>query len=240
MAVGGSGREHGWKESAFPDCFAARIGRRAAAEFAGTAFLLAAIVGSGVMGERLAGGNVALALLANSTATGAALIALVLAFGPVSGAHLNPAVTLAEAVGRRLAWRDVPAYAICQVSGAFAGVVAAHAMFGLPVLQAGTRDRSGPGQMLAEAIATLGLILVVGGASRSGRLATAVAVGCYIAAAYWFTSSTSFANPAVTLARSATNTFTGIRPSHVPGFLAAQMLGAGAGAAVRWRERPNA
>ena len=209
------------------------LARRAAAEGLGTAFLLAAIVGSGIMGERLAGGNPALALLANSLATGAALTALILALGSVSGAQLNPLVTLCEALDRQLPWRDVPSYVAAQTAGAVAGVAAAEAMFGAPVFAVSEKARAGWPHVFAEAVATLGLLLVVFGASRRSLEAAAVAVGAYIAAAYWFTSSTSFANPAVTLARALTNTFTGIRPADVPGFLAGQLGGATAFVALR-------
>jgi glycerol uptake facilitator-like aquaporin len=200
--------------------------RRLVAEFIGTLFLLAAVVGSGIMGERLAAGNVALALLANTIATGAALIALILAFGPISGAHLNPVVTLADAWHGGIAWRETPAYIVAQVAGAFAGVVAAHLMFGAPIVSASTHVRSGPAQLFSEFIATFGLMSVIWGCARHRSSATPYAVGAYITAAYWFTASTSFANPAVTLARSVTNTFSGIRPADVTGFIAAQCAGA--------------
>jgi glycerol uptake facilitator-like aquaporin len=200
--------------------------RRLAAEFTGTLLLLAAVVGSGIMAERLSGGNVALALLANTIATGAALVALILAFGAVSGAHFNPAVTLADAYTGGTAWRDVPAYLFAQVSGAYCGVAVAHFMFGLAVLSVSTHARSGSSQAFSEFIATFGLLAVILGCARSRATAVPYAVGAYIVAAYWFTASTSFANPAVTLARSATNTFAGIRPDDVIGFIAAQLAGA--------------
>jgi glycerol uptake facilitator-like aquaporin len=200
---------------------------RITAEFLGTAFLLAAVVGSGIMGERLAGGNVAIALLANTLATGAMLVVLILIFGPISGAHFNPAVTLALASGRTFNWREVPVYLGAQFLGAFAGVVAAHTMFGLPLFSSSLHARHGAGQVWSEFIATFGLLCVIWGCVRF-RLATAYAVGAYITSAYWFTASTSFANPAVTLARAASNTFTGIRPPDVPAFMIAQVLGAGA------------
>ena len=200
--------------------------RRVVAEFAGTLFLLAAVVGSGIMGERLAGGNVALALLANTISTGAALIALILAFGPISGAHLNPAVTLADAWQGGIAWRQTPAYIAAQIAGAFAGVATAHLMFGLPLLSASVHPRTGPAQLFSEFIATFGLLSVIWGCVRLRPSATPFAVGAYITAAYWFTASTSFANPAVTLARSMSNTFAGIRPADVAGFAAAQLAGA--------------
>jgi len=202
----------------------------------GTALLLAAVVGSGIMGERLAGGNVAVALLANTVATGAALVALILAFGPISGAHFNPAVTLGEATQGGLAWSDVLPYLAAQGLGAFAGVAAAHVMFELPLFFASGHARSGPAQMFSEFVATFGLLAVIWGCARA-RPAVVVpfAVAGYITAAYWFTASTSFANPAVTLARSATDTFAGIRPADAPGFIVAQLLGAAAATGLfRW------
>src|SRR6202789_4391704 len=201
--------------------------RRVVAEFAGTLFLLAAVVGSGIMGERLAAGNMALALLANTIATGAALVALILAFGPISGAHLNPAVTLADAWQGGIAWREAPSYIAAQVAGAFAGVAAAHLMFGLPLFFASTHVRSGAAQLFSEFIATFGLLSVIWGCLRHRPAAVPFAVGAYITAAYWFTASTSFANPAVTLARAATDTFAGIRPVDVPAFVSAQLARAG-------------
>jgi glycerol uptake facilitator-like aquaporin len=200
--------------------------RRVVAEFIGTLFLLAAVVGSGIMGERLAAGNVALALLANSIATGSALIALILAFGEVSGAHLNPAVTLADAMRGGIGWREVPAYIFAQVAGALGGVIAAHLMFGLSSLAVSTRIRSGPSQLFSEFVATFGLLAVIWGCARKRPTAVPYAVGCYITAAYWFTASTSLANPAVTFARCLTNTFSGIRPADVAGFIGAQICGA--------------
>ena len=209
--------------------------RRAAAEFVGTLLLLSAVVGSGIMGERLAGGNVAIALLANTIATGAALIALILAFGPISGAHLNPAVTLADASIGGIHWREVPAYLVAQLTGAFAGVAVAHLMFGLAAFSVSVRVRSGPAQAFSEFVATFGLLAVIWGCARSRPTVTPFAVGAYITAAYWFTASTSFANPAVTLARSLTSTFSGIRPVDVPAFLAAQFAGAFAATLLfRW------
>jgi glycerol uptake facilitator-like aquaporin len=196
------------------------------AEFVGTAFLLAAVVGSGIMGERLAGGNVAVALLANAIATGAALVALILAFGPVSGAHLNPVVTLAAASQGGVRWSDVPAYVAAQMFGAYSGVLLAHAMFGERLVMLSTKVRSGPAQVLSEGVATFGLLSIIWGCSRGRPGAVPFAVAAYITSAYWFTASTSFANPAVTLARAATDTFTGIRPADVPGFIGAQLLGA--------------
>jgi glycerol uptake facilitator-like aquaporin len=200
--------------------------RRLAAEFIGTLLLLAAVVGSGIMAERLAGGNVAIALLANTIATGAALVALILAFGSVSGAHFNPAVTLADAYAGGIAWRDVPAYLFAQVAGAYSGVAVAHLMFGFSLFSVSTHARSGGAQVFSEFIATFGLMAVIWGCARSRPHAVPYAVGAYITAAYWFTASTSFANPAVTLARSASNTFAGIRPADMTGFIAAQIAGA--------------
>jgi glycerol uptake facilitator-like aquaporin len=213
--------------------------RRVAAEALGTAFLLAVVVGSGIMGDRLAGGNVAIALLANSTATGAGLVALILTFGPVSGAHFNPAVTLADASQGGLPWREVPVYVLAQLAGAFAGVAIAHVMFGEPLFAASTHARAGAAQLVSEAVATFGLLAVIWGCVRRRSSAVPFAVGAYIAAAYWFASSTSFANPAVTLARAATNTFAGIRPLDAPAFVVAQLVGAAAATAVfRWLVPP--
>jgi glycerol uptake facilitator-like aquaporin len=202
------------------------LARRAAAEFIGTALLLAVVVGSGIMGERLAGGNVAIALLANSLATGGGLVALILVFGPVSGAHFNPAVSLALAASRRHAWRDMPVYLLAQFAGAVAGVWIAHAMFGEPLLQVSTKLRPGSALMFSELVATFGLLTTIFGCVRHRGEAVPYAVAAYIVAAYWFTASTSFANPAVTVARSLTNTFAGIRPQDAPGFIGAQLLGA--------------
>jgi len=211
------------------------LNARLTAEFVGTAFLLAAVVGSGIMGERLSGGNVAIALLANTIATGAALVALILTFGPVSGAHFNPAVTLADASQRGIPWREVPGYMIAQFVGAYVGVACAHLMFGLPLFSASQHTRSGIPQVFSEFVATFGLMSVIWGCSRLRSSVVPFAVGAYITAAYWFTASTSFANPAVALARAATNTFSGIRPRDVPGFIAAQMLGAAASTGLfRW------
>jgi glycerol uptake facilitator-like aquaporin len=202
------------------------VARRLVAEALGTALLLAAVVGSGIMGERLSGGNVAIALLANTVATGAALVALILTLGPVSGAHLNPSVTLAEALHRALPWREAAMYVTVQLAGAFAGVAAAHFMFGEALFTASLHVRSGGAQVFSEFVATFGLLSVICGCSRVRPSAVPFAVGAYITAAYWFTASTSFANPAVTLARCATNTFAGIRPADTPGFIAAQLTGA--------------
>jgi glycerol uptake facilitator-like aquaporin len=213
----------------------ASLARRGVAEGLGTALLLAVVVGSGIMGEKLAGGNAAIALLANTLATGAGLVALILTFGPLSGAHFNPAVTLSDATQGGLPWREVPVYLMAQVLGAFAGVAVAHFMFGKPVFFASTHDRSGAAQIVSEFVATFGLLSVIWGCVRRRPDAVPFAVGGYITAAYWFTSSTSFANPAVTLARAASDTFAGIRPADVPGFVCAQILGAAAATATfRW------
>jgi glycerol uptake facilitator-like aquaporin len=213
----------------------ASLTRRMVAEFVGTAFLLAAIVGSGIMCERLAAGNVAIALLANTIATGAALVALILAFGPISGAHFNPAVTLADAWQHGVPWREVPAYLGAQLSGAFVGVGSAHLMFGARLFAPSQHARQGAAQAFSEFVATAGLLSVIWGCSRLRSSAVPFAVGAYITAAYWFTASTSFANPAVTVARSLTNTFAGIRPSDVPAFIAAQLVGAFAATLLfRW------
>ena len=204
--------------------------RRAVAEALGTAFLLAAVIGSGIMGERLAGGNVAIALLANTIATGAMLVALILTFGPISGAHFNPAVTLAFTLNKGshggVAWREVPVYLAAQIIGAFAGVAAAHLMFSQPVFFASQHVRSGKAQLFSEFIATFGLLSIIWGCAKLRSSAVPFAVGAYITGAYWFTASTSFANPAVTLARAASDTFAGIRPADVPGFIVAQLAGA--------------
>lgn len=200
--------------------------RRLAAEAIGTALLLAAVVGSGIMGERLAGGNVAIALLANTIATGAALVVLVLTLGPVSGAHFNPVVTVAEGWAAALSWRDARLYVVAQLAGAFAGVALAHVMFGESLFAASLHARHGFAQGMSEFVATFGLVLVIQGCARHRAAALPFAVGAYITSAYWFTASTSFANPAVTLARAATNTFAGIRPADAPAFIVAQCLGA--------------
>ncbi len=211
------------------------LGRRCAAELLGTAFLLAAVVGSGVMADRLAGGNVALALLANTAATAAMLVTLILTFAPLSGAHLNPAVTLVDAWAGGLRWSAVPGYLAAQCAGAFLGVAAAHLMFGEPLFAASRHARQEPAQLFSEFVATFGLLTVIWGCARRSSSDVAVAVGAYIASAYWFTASTSFANPAVTLARTATDTFSGIRPADAPAFIAAQLAGAAAAAvAARW------
>ena len=206
--------------------------QRATAEAVGTALLLAAVVGSGIMGERLAGGNMAVALLANTLATGAALVALILTFGPISGAHFNPAVTLADASQGGTRWPEVPLYIAAQIGGAFAGVAAAHTMFEAPLFFAARHVRSGMAQAFSEFVATFGLLAVIWGCGRLRSSAVPFAVGAYITAAYWFTASTSFANPAVTLARAASDTFSGIRPADAPAFIVAQLLGAAAATAL--------
>jgi glycerol uptake facilitator-like aquaporin len=210
--------------------------RRVVAEATGTALLLATVVGSGIMGERLAGGNVAIALLSNTIATGAGLVALILTFGPISGAHFNPAVTLADASQGGVAWRDVPAYLLAQIVGAFGGVAVAHVMFKEPAIFFASRhERSGMSQLVSEFVATFGLLAVIWGCARRRPGIVPFAVGAYITAAYWFTASTSFANPAVTLARSASDTFAGIRPVDTPGFIVAQLAGAAAATFLfRW------
>ncbi len=215
--------------------------RRAAAEFLGTMLLLAAVVGSGIMGERLAAGNVAIALLANSVATGAALVAILYAFGPISGAHLNPAVTLCAAIQDGFAWRETPLYLAAQFAGAVAGVVVANLMFGLTAISLSAKARSGSGQIFSEFVATFGLVAVIWGCVRARPSAIPIAVGAYIAAAYWFTASTSFGNPAVTLARTLTTTMAGIRSADVVPFIAAQMAGALAATMLfRWLTPPAA
>lgn len=200
--------------------------RRLVGELLGTALLLAAVVGSGIMGERLSGGNVAIALLANTLATGATLVTLIFTFGAISGAHFNPAVTLADASQGGMRWRDVPGYIAAQVVGAILGVWSAHLMFAEPVIQVSQHVRSGSAQMFSEFVATFGLLSVIWGCGRLRSQAVPFAVGLYITGAYWFTASTSFANPAVTLARAFTNTFAGIRPADAPGFMVAQLAGA--------------
>jgi glycerol uptake facilitator-like aquaporin len=200
--------------------------RRLAAEAFGTALLLAAVVGSGIMGERLAGGNAALALLGNTLPTGAMLAVLILVFGPISGAHLNPAVTVAFAIRREIGARDAVFYIAVQLLGAVVGVLAAHAMFAEPLYQVSTHARTGASQWFSEMVATFGLVAAILGTARWRPEAVPFAVGLFIAAAYWFTASTSFANPAVTIARALTDTFSGIGPAHVPAFIIAQILGA--------------
>ena len=225
-------------ESPMPTPAPQRSADRLIAEALGTAFLLTAVVGSGIMAERLAAGNIALALLANSIATGAALVVIILTVGPISGAHLNPAVTLSEALRGAITWRLALAYALVQIAAALAGVALAHLMFGLPTLEISSQARAGAGLLVGEAVATFGLVAVIRGCARSRPTVIPFAVGLYITAAYWFTSSTSFANPAVTIARGFTDTFTGIRPADVPGFVAAQIGGALAAALLfRWYDR---
>jgi glycerol uptake facilitator-like aquaporin len=216
------------------------LARRAAAEALGTAFLLAGVVGSGIMAARLAGGNGALALLCNTIATGAILTVLILVFGPVSGAHFNPAVTLAFAVRRTLPWPQAALYIACQIAGGALGVWAAHLMFELPPWQFSTTVRTGPGQWFAEGIATFGLLLTIFGCIARTSTAVPYAVGLYITAAYWFTASTSFANPAVTIARSLSDTFAGIAPENAAAFIAAQLVGAFAALAfTEWLWKPD-
>jgi glycerol uptake facilitator-like aquaporin len=203
------------------------LARRLVAEGLGTAFLLAVVVGSGIMGERLAGGNVALALLGNTLPTGAALVVLILIFAPISGAHFNPVVSLCFALRRELPWSEVGPYVVAQIVGGLAGVAVAHAMFELPfVFVASTHVRVGPAQWLSEFVATFGLLATIFGCLRSRPEAIPQAVGLYVTAGYWFTASTCFANPAVTIARALTDTFSGIRPADAPAFIAAQALGA--------------
>jgi len=208
--------------------------RRLTAEFLGTLLLVATVVGSGIMAERLANGNVALALLANTLATGAALVALIFTFGPTSGAHFNPAVSFADALEHGLSWSETLAYILAQVFGGIGGTILAHAMFSLPLVSLSRHVRSGPAQFVSEFTATFGLLSVIWGCSRSKPNIVPFAVGSYITAAYWFTSSTSFANPAVTIARALSDTFAGIRPVDVPWFVIAQFLG-GIGATLLFR-----
>ena len=212
-------------EATRPAALSRSVVHAAFIEFVATAFLLIAVVGSGIMAERLSGGNVGLALLANAIATGGALIALILAFGPQSGAHMNPVVTLAAAATDGLRWHAVPAYLMAQVAGAVFGVWLAHVMFDLPILQVSQHVRSGLPQWVAEVVATFGLLMVIWGCRAHKEPVTAFAVAAYITGAYWFTASTSFANPAVTIARSLSNTFAGIRPIDAPGFIIAQFAG---------------
>lgn len=215
------------------------LARRLVAEALGTAFLLATVVGSGIMGEHLAGGNIAIALLANTLATGAGLVALIITFAPISGAHFNPAVSLSVAFNGGMHWRHVPAYWLVQIIGAFAGVAAAHLMFEESLFTESQHVRSGLPQMWSEFVATFGLLSVIWGCLKQRLEVIAVVVGAYITAAYWFTASTSFANPAVTLARAATDTFSGIRPADAQGFILAQFLGAvSATFLFRWLAAP--
>jgi glycerol uptake facilitator-like aquaporin len=216
----------------------ASFGRRLTAEFLGTGFLVATVIGSGIMGERLAGGNVAIALLANTIATGAALVALILAFGPISGAHFNPVVTLSDALDGGMRWKETPSYIGAQVLGAISGALVAHGMFTLPVVSLSQHARSGAAQIFSEFVATFGLMCVIWGCAKRRPDVVAFAVGAYITAAYWFTASTSFANPAVTIGRALSDTFAGIRPQDVPGFVLAQIGGGFAATLVfRWLQR---
>ncbi len=209
------------------------LARRVVAEVLGTAFLLAAVVGSGIMAERLAGADIALALLANTIATGAALLALILTFGPISGAHFNPIVSLGLLIEKVIDWKVFAFYCCAQIAGAVAGVVLANKMFGLPAITLSHQARGGTEQLLSEFVASFGLVMVIAGSARQRY--NAVAVAAYISAAYWFTPSTSFANPAVTIARSLSDTFTGIAPSNVLGFVVAQLLGGVAAAMLsKW------
>lgn len=208
--------------------------RRVVAEVLGTTFLLAAVVGSGIMAERLAGGNIALALLANTMATGAALLALILTFGSISSAHFNPIVSLAALIEKGIDWKVFAIYCCAQITGAIAGVVLANKMFGLPAITLSQHTRGGAELLLSEFVASFGLVMVIAGSARLRSNAVAFAVAAYISAAYWFTPSTSFANPAVTIARSLSDTFTGIAPSNVAGFIVAQIVG-GAAATVLFK-----
>ena len=211
------------------------LGQRYFAEWLGSAFLLAAVVGSGIMAQKLAGGNVALALLCNTIPTGAILVVLILVFGPISGAHFNPAVSLAFSIRRELPWEVAVAYVAAQIVGALVGVWVAHLMFEFPVFQLSLTQRTGAGQWLAEAVATFGLLLTIFGCAARTPRAVPYAVGLYITSAYWFTASTSFANPAVTIARSLSDTFAGIAPKGVFAFIAAQLAGAVAAVVIaRW------
>jgi glycerol uptake facilitator-like aquaporin len=209
--------------------------RRAVSEFLGTGFLVAAVVGSGIMGERLAAGNIAIALLVNTIATGAALVALILTFGPISGAHFNPAVTFVDAIENGVSWKDAACYVPAQCLGGIGGAIAAHVMFQLPAISVSHHARAGSAQVFSEFVATFGLLSVIWGCSRLRSEMVAFAVGAYITAAYWFTASTSFANPAVTVARCLSDTFAGIRPSDIAWFIVAQILGAVAATVLfRW------
>jgi glycerol uptake facilitator-like aquaporin len=215
--------------------------RRLTAEFLGSLLLAAVVIGSGVMGQTLAGGNVAIALIANTLATGAGLTVLIVVFGPVSGAHFNPAVSLVAALNRELGWRYAALYALVQVAGCIAGAWTAHLMFGLPVLQVSAHLRDGPAQVFSETVATFGLVATILACVRLRPVLTPACVGLYIAAAYWFTASTSFANPAITLARSLSDSFAGVAPQSVPGFLAGQIAGAlAAWALFGWLLKPAA
>ena len=223
-----------------PPLGAFSIPRRLIAEALGTALLLAIVIGSGVMGERLAGGNVAMALLGNTLATGTGLVVLITMFGPVSGAHFNPAVTLVFALRREISWALAGGYVLVQLAGAVLGVWTAHAMFGLAILEVSTKLRSGPAQAFSEFVATFGLVAAILGSLRFRPEATPLIVGLYITSAYWFTASTSFANPAVTVARMLSDSFAGIAPSSAPAFVAAQLVGAVCASKVmRWMLKPG-
>ena len=211
------------------------LAQRLAAEALGTAFLLATVVGSGIMGDMLAGGNEAVALLANTIATGAILAVLIMVFGPVSGAHFNPAVSMAFLIRREIEPGAATLYMLVQIAGAIAGVFTAHAMFDLEIVQASEKLRTGPAQWFSEGVPTFGLVGFILGTVRYGTRTVAATVGLYITAAYWFTASTSFANPAVTIGRTLTNTFSGIYPAHAPGFIVAQLVGAAAAVLVMFR-----
>lgn len=200
--------------------------RRLVAELLGTGFLVAAVIGSGIMGESLAAGNIAIALLANTIATGAALVSLICTFGPISGAHFNPAVSLADAIEQGLPWRELPGYVVAQCVGGIGGAVAAHLMFRLPLISLSRHVRSGPAQVFSEFVAAFGLLGVIWGCSKMRAPFVPFAVAAYITGAYWFTASTSFANPAVTIARALSDTFAGIRPVDAPWFILAQLAGA--------------
>ena len=202
------------------------LGRRLIAEALGSFFLFATVIGSGIMGETLSGGNDAVALIGNTAATGAMLFVLITMLGPISGAQMNPAVSLVAAARREIGWGDAGAYIVAQLVGGILGMLAAHAMFDLPLVQFSDKARSGGGQWLSEAIATFGLVVTIWGTARFRPTAIPASVALYITAAYWFTASTSFANPAITIARSLTNTFSGIAPRDVPGFIVAQLVGA--------------
>lgn len=218
------------------------LARRLLAEGLGAALLLATVVGSGIMAERLAGGNLAIALIGNTVPTGAMLVVIILIFGPVSGAHFNPVVSAAAALHGELTWPDAALYALVQIAAAIVGTWAAHLMFDLPVLQLSTIDRGGPALLLSEAIATFGLLLTIFGCMARAPAAMPFAVGLYITAAYWFTASTSFANPAVTIARALTDSFAGITPMNAPAFIAAQFVGMGAALAIAgflWPHAPR-
>jgi glycerol uptake facilitator-like aquaporin len=218
-------RPHGWRRRDDRINLMPTFAQRTFCEWLGTAFLLAAVVGSGIMAQRLAGGNGALALLCNTLPTGAILVVLILVFGPLSGAHFNPAVSIAFALRGALTWQEAAMYMLVQIAGGIAGVWAAHVMFELPMWQLSTTGRTGSGQWLAEAVATFGLVVTIFGCVARAPASVSYAVGLYITSAYWFTASTSFANPAVTVARALSDTYAGIAPAGAPGFIAAQLIG---------------